>query len=522
MKIKNSIWMIPVLCVSLVACFDDKGNYDYRELDEIEITNIPEEVAVLANAENIVVTPKVVSKQEGEIISANPNYTFTYYYSELTTDENGYNHCKVLDSTFSKDLNIPAQLVAKKYTCWFEVKDKRTEVITSHAFTLNVASTITEGWMVLCNEGSERRVRMDMIGIISSEREVVTHDILPTLPLVKGALKIGYDPKFGYASGAVLRILSEEGGYKLNPSDFVSGPEYSMNYEFGDQAKQHIPLTYYLAYNYPVIVDAEGDIYMQGSSAGAVFGMPFNVLKAGSNPTFKVSPYVGNLSGIPGLFLFNKTDRRFMMWYAFSGETMMELPEPDPKLFDWNIGKELIYMSGTENNNGIYALMKDAQNRYCLCGVEAAQYSYPPKYKQTLYQDGDGKGLQIKHLNEARLFAFHPQLPYLFYVVGNVIWQYDYSTKQETPMVELDEKEKITMIKFNLFTGSYFNVEKPDEYFAKQYRLIVGSVDSRIEGINNGKLRFYDVPELNGKLVQYGETYDGFGEITDVVYREVR
>lgn len=122
MKFKNRIYWIPVFCLTLFSCYDDKGNYDYRELDEIEITNIPEEIAVLANAEHIVVKPKVVSKEEGEIKADNPNYSF------------------------SKDLDIPAALSPKQYTCWFEVKDKRTEMISRKTFNFNVASSITSGW----------------------------------------------------------------------------------------------------------------------------------------------------------------------------------------------------------------------------------------------------------------------------------------------------------------------------------------------------------------------------------------
>lgn len=520
MKFKNNIYWIPVFCLALFSCYDDKGNYDYRELNEIEITNIPEEIAVLANAENIVVKPKVVSKEEGEIKADNPNYSFAYYYNELVKDENGYLKCTVLDSTFSKDLNIPAALSPKQYTCWFEVTDNRTEVINRQSFQLTVASSITSGWMVLCNEGAERRVRMDMIGIISADREVVTHDILPNLPLSHGAIGIAHDPKFRMVSGPTFRVLTEDGGYKLNPSDFVSGPEYSMDYEFGDQTVHHIPVSYNFAYGYPVVVDKEGDIYMQGNANGAIFGMPFNVLKAGTNPTFKVSPYIGNLNSIAGAFLYNVTDGRFMMWYAFSNEIMMELPAPDPKLFDWNVDKELMYMSGTENNYGIYSLMRDKQGRYALYGVESVLYSYPPKYKQTLYQDGDGLGLEADHLTESKVFAFHPKLPYLFYAYMNEIWEYDYSTKQAHRVAVLGDKETVTMIKFNRFTGNYFNVPKPDEYFEMQYRLIVGTVDGTIEGNNNGILRFYDVPELNKNLVLYGKPYTGFAEIKDVVFRE--
>ena len=44
MKIKVIILFLFVF--SLCACFDDKGNYDYREMAEITIENIPELIEV--------------------------------------------------------------------------------------------------------------------------------------------------------------------------------------------------------------------------------------------------------------------------------------------------------------------------------------------------------------------------------------------------------------------------------------------------------------------------------------------
>lgn len=42
------------------ACFDDKGNYSYSPVNELEIT-VEENYAVLANADTIKVFPRVVS-----------------------------------------------------------------------------------------------------------------------------------------------------------------------------------------------------------------------------------------------------------------------------------------------------------------------------------------------------------------------------------------------------------------------------------------------------------------------------
>lgn len=63
---------------SFCSCFDDKGNYDYHEVAEITIENIPEVVEVLGNSDHIVVNPKVVSSLEGEIGKENANFEFSY------------------------------------------------------------------------------------------------------------------------------------------------------------------------------------------------------------------------------------------------------------------------------------------------------------------------------------------------------------------------------------------------------------------------------------------------------------
>ena len=67
-----------------------------------------------------------------------------------------------------KDLNILAEIDPGNYTVWFKVKDLRTNIVTSAEFKLSVVTSTTKGWVVLCEEGSERKVRIDMIG------EVVT------------------------------------------------------------------------------------------------------------------------------------------------------------------------------------------------------------------------------------------------------------------------------------------------------------------------------------------------------------
>ena len=86
-------FVILVLSVSfLTSCFKDKGNYDYTELAEITIENIPETVEVLGNSGHIVINPKVISSLEGEITEDNPNFEFSYRIENAARGEGWFSH----------------------------------------------------------------------------------------------------------------------------------------------------------------------------------------------------------------------------------------------------------------------------------------------------------------------------------------------------------------------------------------------------------------------------------------------
>ena len=61
MKIKNVILLSFILF--LMSCYDDKGNYDYSEMAEIKIENLPETLEILGGIEHIVAQPKVHWKE---------------------------------------------------------------------------------------------------------------------------------------------------------------------------------------------------------------------------------------------------------------------------------------------------------------------------------------------------------------------------------------------------------------------------------------------------------------------------
>ena len=59
---KNILLLLTVfIAITISACFDDKGNYDYHEINELQITGLPTELQVkYRNADTLRATPDIV------------------------------------------------------------------------------------------------------------------------------------------------------------------------------------------------------------------------------------------------------------------------------------------------------------------------------------------------------------------------------------------------------------------------------------------------------------------------------
>ena len=132
---------------SLCACFDDKGNYEYHEVAEITIENIPEVVEVLGNSDHIVVKPKIVSSLEGEIGADNTNFEFGYRIEKKSGGVMVSGQRWVdLNPSKTLELDTLAAFVADTYIGWFTVTDKRSGIQASATFDIKVSSPTYEGW----------------------------------------------------------------------------------------------------------------------------------------------------------------------------------------------------------------------------------------------------------------------------------------------------------------------------------------------------------------------------------------
>lgn len=535
---KKIVFLLLLILPWLISCFEDKGNYDYVEVDEIKIEGIPAEIEVLGYIENIQVSPTLTSA-EGEISPDDPNYTFQYLLGYKGMGALGENHETWVDITPESgyDLDIPANYSPNTYICWFTITDNRNNTVTSYTFDIVVSSTTSEGWLVLCNEGEEERVRLDMISRLSSTRIETIHDVANGLPELHHATCINLITQMS-TPGNEISLHSLEGAYMLDPETLESNElmEFNLNnfaLDPGEIMIKEIPFpasTYNWQVKYFFAFTENGNAYLEdATSGGSAYGFPLNTLVSGTTPTFRVAPYVGFSwarpwnDNVPNALFYDIDNQRFLGFLGVAGfgseaaQQLTEIPNPSGNsMFSYTTGKDFVYMEGTRRSNGlVYTILEDNAGNRSIYGINMGGNGFV----QELYIDQ----VNAPDFSQAEHFAFHSQFPLLFYSVGNKVYLYNLGTEtaKEMTNIALTNSEEVTCLKFNLYRNTDYAAltNQTEEFMNRQYDLIVCSYDNSVAGTDGGKVTFYDVDGVNDDVSKL-EEYSGFAKIVDIIYRE--
>lgn len=534
------------LCAAtFTSCVEDEGNYDYKDLAEVSIENIPELTEALSYVGHIKFSPKIIV-DGNQLAADNKDFTVLYRFGHkgmgtFGRDENGNSITwKEYKPTSGFDLDIPAEFSTGAYTLWITVTDNRTGAITSKQYSVSVGSTTYEGWLVLCNEGADNRVRLDMISKVSSDRIESIHNICAGLPEQHDATCI---MAFHDGSkGDQVHLFSKEGGYCLDSESM----EYSSDsdlpfvdkfFAFDPQEKivkedMHAASAYGWLSKYRVAFSENDNVYiMVGGQGGAAFSTPINTLEEGRDVAFKLAPYVGyswirpiQYNAPTNLLFYDTTNQRFVIFYADAGfgynermqvSTITEPSNDEVKLFTYNnTGKDLLFMQSTRRAGGVvYSVMQDAEGNRSIYGINMSTDAPV----QSFYIDK----VEAPDFNNATQFAFDNISPYLFYAAGSKVYCYNLATKQAKEVATgLGSGDVVTKLHFNLYRATVYSelINQSEEFMNQQYRLVICSYDESA-GVNGGKVTICDVNPDNGNLTP-GEQYDGFAKIVDIIYRE--
>ena len=162
------LFLLAVIVGTVSSCSEDLGNYDYKDIPEVEIEGIDASITALAFRElSIPVELKGLQADEDR-------YEYEWMaIKQFEPEGEDEPREEVIGTT--KDLNEVIVLDPGAYKLVYTVRDKELGVFYQAQTDMSVITTTSEGWVVLSSENGD--VRLDMVSNVLGE-QVHTKNIL--------------------------------------------------------------------------------------------------------------------------------------------------------------------------------------------------------------------------------------------------------------------------------------------------------------------------------------------------------
>lgn len=484
---------ILVLLFLAYGCVSDEGNYNYEKINELEVTGIQEEYTAYSGDEFNIIPNIKPTLDDG----TDPD-RYEYKWVALNPLKLAYEARTTIATT--KNLEGILKLPPAKYNLYYFIKDKVTGINWQQPIiTLNVVSSIYEGWLVVGDV--DGKARLDMVSVIPGVPEPrIINDVLDAsgsaLKLSGKAVDVECfsTPLPGAVIYGVYVTASESGTARLEPDSFAWNQTMNLAYETVGGA---FPTNFGIDFMKTPgggenFLYKDGDIYYFNRTMQTRYGLPQNKVDL-ETKTFYAAPFIAEYSSAGTPVFFDVEKHRFLR-YSYSKGNCSAMPPvaASPTTLDWNdTNCDLVYMTVSNFNlSESFAVLKNRSTGkfYLLRFNSGAVQTY---YKEML---------NAPDLNKATKFAVSPDAGYVFYTVGNKVYEYDSGTQSAKLMLDKGSEE-ITYLGFSK-RGKKEIINK----------LIVGSYST------TGKLELYTVPPVNGDLV-LENSYSGLCKIVDVSYR---
>ncbi len=522
------------LSVLLLAsgCYDDLGNYDYTELNNVTVDSIYTQwYEKYSYADTLNIDPVLTLalggsedhlKFEWKLMPLHAQYNKDSIPAEV--QRAGY----IIGR--EKKLSYPLMEKPGDYAGFFYVKDTLTGISYKTDFYVRLRTAVSEGWMVLCEEAG--KARMDVISYTSENEKLVSHNIWKELDMELGKpYKLTYNYNKEYSSRLAY---CEAGTFNLEPETLQPSEENNMIWQFSENPDKVEIISGTTMHNSDpkreIVVTSEGELYWRKYDDlmhGIQFTFPVNKLEK-STEYFKVSRHMGYRPhwAWPATFsviLYDETNRRFLALESKSdkndswGDPIYEAYDYPNELsfiggtvdYDAHTGKDLVHMEGNKEGYVFAVLKTPGTEDYDIYGM-TTQQDY--KVERTHY-------VRLLPANSDKIihFAFHPLFRILYYATeqGDV-YQFNFTTPEKKAEKILSfPGEHISVMKFQYPVPyiSYADWEK-----ARDNWLYIAGYDTTQEESVCGIFRMYDFPEQTSAPI-LKEEIKQLGKIIDIAHR---
>lgn len=501
MKIINLtlLWILSAIC--FVGCYEDKGNYDYKDLISLGLDTIGKNLDAGVTAyqfENFTLDPKVEYAGDAKDLE----YLWKIYPQKPAKpeDQTMFDSAKVLsrEAVFSEIIyETPGE-----YYLNLSVTDKVSNTNTYLTVKMRIESSLSRGLCVL----DERDGMFDLnvvkskklITDLETEREGVVYNVFSNVNAYKVDDGKFLAQAFYYGTSASdFFLFTSGGGYKLDHNTFqVLVDDYSAMFSFS------AGLTFAPQAYTSVRSGSPGEYLIND---GKVHTMRYmyqeKVFGDRIDGDYVAAPYIVKIPSENSYTLFfDQANKKFVPVSKW-GLALNTYESTPGAAFDVNhVDKELVYMEQGYSNY-TYAIFKDngAPNYY----LYEADFSDDLATPKEVYDMSGCKGI-----DENTIFSFGSRGAYCFYASGNNLYRYNYTSGSSENALPAFADETITCMK----------IFKKDGHTLDGKLLLVATYTTSGEG----KLYFLDFNEISGTVNKEGleKPYTGFGRIKDFVDKE--
>ena len=442
------------LGILFAACLDDKGSYDYHDVNETTIEGIAGSYNVTQGITTLKIEPQITMT----LADSEDTTRFQYEWRANT----GYNSTVLIGTT--RTLNYPVTLDVGSYTLYFRVIDRQTDLVAVARASLNVGSPYSRG-ILLIGENPAGEADVQMLAINTDTvlfRDILVNSGLPVLRDPVDIIHTGYSLYDDYIK---LWVLTKSQAYSMDRPTF-KGKETDVFSKCLFMSQSHesdfVPVDIVPRikdkngnsdrYN-RVVVCSNGYVFAANRllNGGEYYTDPVNREKAAPNVWLKAKPYLFYaLNSFNGIVWYDETNERFMQLPNTSAvySNIMNDAKDDP--FDWRqqeTGRTLVYGENTVNTDGgsangnSFALLKDASGMFYIYKF----YVSSDVAKRDAYTINSAVATDF---DKADFYAFSSRRTAVFYAVGSRLYAYDYNKGHEKCYLLQDfGEEQITMLK---------------------------------------------------------------------------
>lgn len=446
-----------IILLSVISCYDDEGNYDYQDINEVIFEDIETNHTVLLNVDTLKIDNALKEMTDGDYRDTE---RFEYLWVVFLK---GNTKAKDTIST-ERVLNYPVSLEPGTYDLYFKVRDRVTDVQWKKHFVVTVGTPYSRGIMLIGEDqdGYADAQMISMAGVDTTViKDILKNSGLPALKDPVAFLHTGNNYTEGYRQ---VWVFTGSGSYYLDRETFTGSEtnvfENMLTSNFDEPmvpvniVPEQKDINGTIDATYQAMVCNNGYLYYtMFMLTSGTYSAPYNRLLTDPDKYLPASKYlfytVQSFNKV--IWYSEETDRFYKIGNALSINSDT-IPQKASDAFPWDqkgTGRKLIYGENTWNeaqtwvyDGNSFALMGD--------GTDAFIYKFYVKDEavRNCYQIARDVAADVL---SADFYAFSSTRSVLFYVKNNTLYAYNYDMGNErVETIPLANTGDITMLKFDL------------------------------------------------------------------------